>query len=284
MRAVLEAVGVKNVLAKAVGSRNPINLVRATDQGPEAMQSPAAIAAKRGKTSRRSGQPWLKQPATIKVRLSRACAAARPNHRLSVKALGLQQDQRRARAQGQPVRARPDQHRCTTWSGSSSKPDRTKENEHAHEYPQARRGRPQGTHARRPRHRFGPGQDRRPWPQGPATPAPARARSSRASKAARCRCSVACPRSASARKIKRDTAEVLLYQLEKLDAARSISRHCAPQAGAHQRQARQDRQERRADQEVRDQGRAATAGASAAIDAAGGTRRSKRVSQTAQVS
>ena len=34
MRAVLEAVGVKNVLAKAVGSRNPINLVRATLQGP----------------------------------------------------------------------------------------------------------------------------------------------------------------------------------------------------------------------------------------------------------
>src|SRR5690606_24717762 len=30
MRAVLEAVGVKDVLAKAVGSRNPINLVRAT--------------------------------------------------------------------------------------------------------------------------------------------------------------------------------------------------------------------------------------------------------------
>ena len=33
MRAVLEAVGVKNVLAKAVGSRNPINLVRATLRG-----------------------------------------------------------------------------------------------------------------------------------------------------------------------------------------------------------------------------------------------------------
>ncbi len=49
MRAVLEAVGVKNVLAKAVGSRNPINLVRATLKGLEAMQSPAQIAAKRGK-------------------------------------------------------------------------------------------------------------------------------------------------------------------------------------------------------------------------------------------
>lgn len=49
MRAVLEAVGVKNVLAKAVGSRNPINLVRATLKGLEDMQSPSQIAAKRGK-------------------------------------------------------------------------------------------------------------------------------------------------------------------------------------------------------------------------------------------
>ncbi|GGZ72596.1 30S ribosomal protein S5 [Lysobacter xinjiangensis] len=49
MRAVLEAVGVKNVLAKAVGSRNPINLVRATMRGLTDMRSPSQIAAKRGK-------------------------------------------------------------------------------------------------------------------------------------------------------------------------------------------------------------------------------------------
>jgi small subunit ribosomal protein S5 len=49
MRAVLEAVGVKNVLAKAVGSRNPINLVRATIKGLQAMATPERIAAKRGK-------------------------------------------------------------------------------------------------------------------------------------------------------------------------------------------------------------------------------------------
>jgi len=49
MRAVLEVVGVKNVLAKAFGSRNPINLVRATIKGLQAMASPAQIAAKRGK-------------------------------------------------------------------------------------------------------------------------------------------------------------------------------------------------------------------------------------------
>ena len=39
----------KNVLAKATGSRNPINLVRATVKGLSAMHSPAKIAAKRGK-------------------------------------------------------------------------------------------------------------------------------------------------------------------------------------------------------------------------------------------
>ncbi len=50
MRAVFEVVGVHNVLAKAVGSRNPINLVRATIAGLKQMSSPQQIAAKRGKT------------------------------------------------------------------------------------------------------------------------------------------------------------------------------------------------------------------------------------------
>jgi small subunit ribosomal protein S5 len=50
MRAVFEAVGVHNVLAKCNGSRNPINLVRATIQGLSSMNAPEDIAAKRGKT------------------------------------------------------------------------------------------------------------------------------------------------------------------------------------------------------------------------------------------
>ncbi|NNE05900.1 MAG: 30S ribosomal protein S5 [Xanthomonadales bacterium] len=49
MRAVLETVGVHNVLAKSVGSNSPINLVRATIKGLQKMYSPEAIAAKRGK-------------------------------------------------------------------------------------------------------------------------------------------------------------------------------------------------------------------------------------------
>ncbi len=50
MRAVFEAVGVHNVLAKSVGSNNPINLVRATVKGLQAMMSPDKVAMKRGKS------------------------------------------------------------------------------------------------------------------------------------------------------------------------------------------------------------------------------------------
>jgi small subunit ribosomal protein S5 len=50
MRAVLECVGVRNVLAKSYGSRNPINVVRATINALSGVRSPEGIAAKRGKT------------------------------------------------------------------------------------------------------------------------------------------------------------------------------------------------------------------------------------------
>jgi small subunit ribosomal protein S5 len=50
MRAVLECVGVRNVLAKSYGSRNPINVVRATINALSAVRSPNDIAAKRGKS------------------------------------------------------------------------------------------------------------------------------------------------------------------------------------------------------------------------------------------
>ncbi len=50
MRAIFEAVGVHNVLAKCIGSNNPINVVRATMNGLVGMVSPEEVAAKRGKT------------------------------------------------------------------------------------------------------------------------------------------------------------------------------------------------------------------------------------------
>jgi small subunit ribosomal protein S5 len=47
---VLECAGVRNVLAKSYGSRNPINVVRATISALGSIRSPEEIAAKRGKT------------------------------------------------------------------------------------------------------------------------------------------------------------------------------------------------------------------------------------------
>ena len=50
MRALLEAAGVHNVLAKCYGSTNPVNVVRATFKALQNMRSPEAVAEKRGKT------------------------------------------------------------------------------------------------------------------------------------------------------------------------------------------------------------------------------------------
>ncbi|MGB5473072.1 MAG: 30S ribosomal protein S5 [Gammaproteobacteria bacterium] len=50
MRAVFEVVGVHNVLAKCIGSSNPMNVLRATIRGLEQMRSPEEVASKRGKT------------------------------------------------------------------------------------------------------------------------------------------------------------------------------------------------------------------------------------------
>jgi len=50
VRAVLEVMGVTNILAKCLGSTNPYNVVRATIAGLTSMNTPAIIAAKRGKT------------------------------------------------------------------------------------------------------------------------------------------------------------------------------------------------------------------------------------------
>lgn len=50
MRAVFEVVGVHNVLAKCIGTNNPINVVRATIKGLREISDPKLIALKRGKS------------------------------------------------------------------------------------------------------------------------------------------------------------------------------------------------------------------------------------------
>jgi len=49
MRAVLECLGVQDVVGKSLGTSNPYNMVRATFEGLKNMESPRTIANKRGK-------------------------------------------------------------------------------------------------------------------------------------------------------------------------------------------------------------------------------------------
>ena len=136
MRAVLEAVGVKNVLAKAVGSRNPINLVRATSRAwPKCIAGPHRGQARQ---EGRGAEPWLRTkpqppdrqgpPGQGPARLPGASPSvgegARPG-----------QAQRCARTEGQPAGSRPDQ------SGPLPRPRRGA-NQHASQYSEARRRRP----------------------------------------------------------------------------------------------------------------------------------------------
>ncbi|OWT75048.1 MULTISPECIES: 30S ribosomal protein S5 [Alcaligenaceae] len=50
MRAIFEVMGIRNVVAKSLGSSNPYNMVRATLNGLRASMTPSEVAAKRGKT------------------------------------------------------------------------------------------------------------------------------------------------------------------------------------------------------------------------------------------
>jgi small subunit ribosomal protein S5 len=62
VRAVLELAGIRDILAKSLGTTNPINMLKATVQGLQSLRRPDEVAATRGLTISQVLPVGAKQP------------------------------------------------------------------------------------------------------------------------------------------------------------------------------------------------------------------------------
>jgi len=95
VRAVLELAGIRDVLAKSLGTTNPINMARATVNGLQRLRRPEDVARARGK-SIREVLPW--RPEDIE-RAPEAEAAPEPEAKPAPKAKGAKAEAAKAVAE-----------------------------------------------------------------------------------------------------------------------------------------------------------------------------------------
>ena len=117
VRAVLELAGVRDILTKSLGTTNPINLVRATVAGLQSLKTPQHVArlrglsvaqvlglepARRGARPRRSGRGGLSAWRASEITQVKSAIGSPPDHRGTLRALGLKRIGQTRGARGQP--------------------------------------------------------------------------------------------------------------------------------------------------------------------------------------
>ena len=124
MRAVFETLGIKDIVAKSVGTSNPHNMIKATFVALEKLNSPRMVATRRGKKvgdllGRRDGDQigrsgrlrrmTMADKKTIKVTQTGSPIGRTVDQRDTLKGLGLNKRHRSSRPRGHAVGARHDQ-------------------------------------------------------------------------------------------------------------------------------------------------------------------------------
>ena len=92
VRAVIQAVGIPNVLTKSIGSHNPHNVVKATIDALEQL----ARQGRNGRSARPGDRKdWIMRicQGTIKIKLIRSPICTPEKHKVIVRALGLEEDE-----------------------------------------------------------------------------------------------------------------------------------------------------------------------------------------------
>ena len=89
VRAVVELAGYRDILSKCIGSRTPINMVRATMQGLASLKTVNEVAELREKTVDEIFGQEANKMAKVSITLKKSPIGCLPNQRKTLKALGL---------------------------------------------------------------------------------------------------------------------------------------------------------------------------------------------------
>ena len=89
VRAVVELAGYRDILSKCIGSRTPINMVRATMQGLASLKTVNEVAELREKTVDEIFGYEANKMAKVSITLKKSPIGCLPNQKKTLKALGL---------------------------------------------------------------------------------------------------------------------------------------------------------------------------------------------------